>query len=159
MDFLGRVDLNGSTLELELEPGDERLRQFAGQTVRVRIERYEDSSTNQFNFYRGVLIPIIREELLQIGNQFGSDLHPTLPTESLNNDLVHRWLKIHLLGRERINSQGERELFVPSLKDLSMKEFASFIDLVNHFILEFLGVQLPLPSTNNTYHYVISIPS
>jgi hypothetical protein len=63
-------------------------------------------------------------------------------TTGHDRDELHEWCKDKFLGTREIEISGERRIVRPSTRRLKVDEFAVYMDQVEHWMIETLGVWL-----------------
>jgi len=100
----------------------------------LKIERRKKKrSTNQNAYYWGVVIPLVRDRLLQLGNEF-----------SLQD--THEALKARFNTKEVYNEHGVVDELVQSTGILSTGEFMEYLDKIQRWSNTFLDLIIPQPN-------------
>lgn len=106
----------------------------SGKRFKIKVERrYKKRSEQQSRYYWGVVIPLIRERLKDLGNEFSSQD-------------THEALKAKFNTGEIKNESGVQEEFVLSTAKLRTVEFMEYLDKIQRWANEFLGLVIPLPN-------------
>jgi len=102
----------------------------------IKIDRANKRSLNQNNFYWGVVVPLVKEGLKDIGYN-----------EIRTNEQAHETLKFLFLKKQIPNENtGEIIEILGSTAKLTTIEFNLFIEQVAQWCSEFLGFVLPMPN-------------
>ena len=114
----------------------QQLQNFEGQDVEVEIrKRKKQRSGNQNRFYFGVILPEIREALIDAGYFMQ------------NNEQVHELLKFKFLKATVTNEDtGEIIETLGSTKDMSTSEFETYLTAIRVWAAEYLNVTLSIPN-------------
>lgn len=116
---------------------------FEGKYIQVVFKRKRKRRSDPQNrFYWGVVIPEIIQGMIELGNndlQLGNSSHA---------EMIHEFLKSELLdnGEEIILAGGELKKLPPSTTTTTTTEFMEYLDKVNKWAGEFLGITIPHPS-------------
>ena len=95
---------------------------------------YKKRSLNQNAYYFGVVIPLVRDGLFDVGYK-------------LSNDQTHEYLIETFLRVEITNeSTGEIKYINRSTTELKTIEFMEYIDNIISWALENLDINIPLPN-------------
>ena len=142
-----QVSLSASVVGKKLEFTDdvkrylvECIRRWSDGPVTVTVKRERpDKSQLQMGYYRGLVLPMITEEMCGDGGN------------KQEQDRLHKQLKAMFLESERVEytDQTTGEIIVkdlaPSLGDLNTREMSDFTERVRAWALEFLGLVTPDP--------------
>ena len=102
----------------------------------IKIDRANKRSLNQNNFYWGVVVPLVKEGLKDIGYN-----------EIRTNEQAHETLKFLFLKKQIPNENtGEIIEILGSTAKLTTIEFNLLIEQVAQWCSEFLGFVLPMPN-------------
>jgi hypothetical protein len=120
------------------------LRAYDGREIVIEIkERVKRRSVNQERFYRGVLLPMIRD----FENERQLHTNPDNP-QVFSLDSIHLWCKM-IMGRTKMEQQpdGEyREVAVSNADpNLGKMDYEKGNDKLRQFYAP-LGLQLPYPN-------------
>jgi hypothetical protein len=100
---------------------------------RLRISRAGKRSIMQNGYYWGCIIPAIQSGLYDLGHE-------------MDKEEIHDWLKGKFNYVEVINKgTGEYERVPISTTKLTKLEFCEYIEKIQRFAAEFLGVVIPDP--------------
>jgi len=107
---------------------------FRNRNIRLTIEpRRKRRSTVQNAYYWGVMVPLIRDGIRELGHY-------------LSEEETHEFLKKEFNNQE-INLENGMFLNIPgSTQDMSTVDFMLFKDKVQHFAANVLGVVIPDPN-------------
>jgi len=95
---------------------------------------YRKRSLNQNAYYHGVVVSLVRDGLIDVGYR-------------LSNEQTHEFIKEQFLRTEITNEQtGEVKTINRSTTELTTTEFNEFIYDVIFWGLEYLSIEIPLPS-------------
>lgn len=106
-----------------------------GKDVRIRIERKRKRrSLSQNAYYFGVVIPMVRQLLLDYGNE-------------VDDEETHAFLKEHVgkLTTSVVGKSGRRMAITKSSASLTTAEFEEYLLRVRKFAAQ-EGVQIPEPN-------------
>lgn len=144
LTYHGKVE-NG---KLSLLPSGQRRiakdlkNEFEGQAVTVTFtKRKKTRSLSQNAYYWAVVLPLLIEGFTDLGN---AGLNP-------NNSEHVKWMhdemkKLHLAnGREVVDANGEVHTLAASSKDLSTVEFVEYIQNIQIWAADCLGIRIPDP--------------
>ena len=114
---------------------DQDIKLFHSKEVTIKIERKKKSrSLDQNAFYWGVVIPLVREGLIDIGYKVG-----------LNDS--HELLKSKFAIKEHINEKtGEVLVSKQSTSTMTTTEFMGYIADIQQFASEYLNIEVPDPN-------------
>lgn len=111
------------------------LHDLAGKKIRLTIERAAKRSNPQNNYFHGVVIPIVKAHLLDLGWR-----------EAKSNEWVKNYIKFNCLIKEIHNEEsGEVIKSLGETAGLSKSEFCDFIADVQLWSAETLGLIIPDP--------------
>lgn len=112
------------------------IKSFAGKRIRIKIERaFNKRSNSQNAYYWGVIVPILKEALIQIGYN-----------EARNSEWVHDFVKVNFLLDEKPDKDGVVRKVVRRTSGLSTSEFMDLISDLQQWAAENLGVVIPDPN-------------
>lgn len=115
----------------------------AGKDFKIKVERkYKKRSDPQNRYYFGVVVPLIRERLLQLGNDF------TL-------EETHEALKAKFNVHEILNDKGVSDEIVKSTAKLRTIEFMEYLDRITMWAAQFLGITIPAPNEQLTIDSIV----
>jgi hypothetical protein len=116
---------------------DDFLKQFAGKSVKVTVEKWKKQrSLNQNSYYWGCVLPCVIDGMVDVG----------YPRSELSAVLVHDFLKAKFVKKEVINEQtGEVISMIGSTSALSTTDMMTYIDDIKIWASEFLGIYIPEP--------------
>ena len=106
-------------------------RKFEGKNVDIVISFDKSRTLSQNNYYWGVIVPLIAEEM-------GDD------TESVHEILKHKFLKKTKTIKNRKGNEEQIEKVISTTK-LTTKQFIQYIDSVKRWASSFLGLYIPDP--------------
>ena len=111
------------------------IRMFSGKEIRVIIEKKRKSrSIQQNSYYWGVVIPITRQGLLDVGYK--------LSREETHDFLKEKFIKKEIINEETGEILGEVTQHTP---DLTTSEFMDYIADIQQWAAEFLNIEIPDP--------------
>ncbi len=115
---------------------DEDIQLFNGKEVTVTVEKKKrNRSLDQNAYLHGVVIPMCREGLADVGYKY------TLDETKLD-------LKRMFAVKEKVNiNTGEIRQYIKDTSDMSTVEMMDFIAEIQQWAAEFLGVVIPNPNT------------
>ena len=110
---------------------------LTGKRIKITIERaFNKRSNNQNAYLHGVVIPLIKHRLIELGF-----------AEAKSDDWVKDFIKYNCLLKEFINQQtGEIIKSLGRTSGLSKSEFMDFIAEVQMWAAEKLDVYIPDPN-------------
>lgn len=127
---------------------DEDMKGFEGKRGIMRIKKYVKSRSNKQNaYYWGCVINYVAQGLGDMG--FESRL---LTPENVHHMLRDMFLKDDI-GIEQGEHAGEFVTMVRSTTDLSTTEFMDYIEEIQRWAAEFLGVVIPDPGEQADIEY------
>jgi hypothetical protein len=95
---------------------------------------YRKRSLNQNAYYHGVVVPLVKDGLFDVGYK-------------LSNEQTHEYLKEQFLRVEIVNEQsGEVKSINRSTAELRTVEFNEYIDDIIEWASEYLNIVIPLPN-------------
>ena len=105
---------------------------------KVAIEKSGKRSTQQNRYYWGLVIPILKQAFTDLGHE-------------LTDDDVHDFLKGKFNSKQVVNEgTGEAVELPMSTTKLNKEDFGVYIESIQRFAAEFLGVVIPDPGTQIT---------
>ena len=112
----------------------EAIRKFEGQHLTIVLYKSEKKRSNEQNsFYWGVIVPIMKQGLLDCGYR-------------MTIDEVHEYIKGKFCITEKVNEEtGEIISFAGSTTDLSTTDFMAMFEEIKQFAAEFLNTEIPDP--------------
>lgn len=112
------------------------IKSFAGKRIRIKIERaFNKRSNSQNAYYWGVIVPILKEALIEIGYN-----------EARSAEWVHDFVKVNFLLDEKPDKDGVVRKVVRRTSGLSTSEFMDLISDLQQWAVENLGVIIPDPN-------------
>lgn len=114
---------------------DEALKSFEGKEFQITVEKKKKSrSLNQNAYYWGVVIPMVRGAMHDLGMK-------------LSRQEVHELLKLKFLKKEIINENtGEVFEYIGGSSELTTTEFMDFIAELQQWSAEYLNIVIPSPN-------------
>jgi hypothetical protein len=110
----------------------------AGKRFTIKVERLKKKrSTPQNAYYWGVVVPMVRERLYELGN------------ECTTQD-THEVLKAKFNTIEVLNTDNVSDEIVQSTKVLSTVGFMEYLDKIQRWANQFLGIVIPNPNEQVT---------
>ena len=124
---------------------DDFLKQFAGKSVKVTVEKWKKQrSLNQNNYYWGCVLSCVIDGMVGVG----------YPRSVLSTILVHDFLKAKFVNKEVVNEQtGEVISMIGSTSELSTTNMIDYIDDIKIWASEFLGIYIPEPMEQSTLNF------
>lgn len=111
----------------------EALRELDGQDVEVTVKRSRTRSTQQNRYYWGGVIPVVAAGLRELGVR--------MTAEQTHDLLKYKFLKI-----EYVTDDGEVIQSLGSTKHLDTAAFNHFIEQIQQWAAEYLGIAIPDPN-------------
>lgn len=132
--FFGKTE-NGKPKIARRSEMDEVLQSFEGKEWQLTIEKKKKSrSLNQNAYYWGVVIPMVRAALHDLGMK-------------LSRQEVHELLKLKFLKKEIINENtGEVFEYIGGSSELTTTEFMDFTAELQQWSAEYLNIVIPSPN-------------
>lgn len=129
---------NGKPVIPEKHRMAELLASFDDTPFQITIDkRFKKRSNQQSSYYYGCCVPAVLDGLVNNG----------YPKSELTLDVVHEFLKGKFLLTELVSEQtGEVISRVKSTTELSTTDFALYIDDIQRWAAEFLGIVIPNPN-------------
>lgn len=119
------------------------VKSLEGKEVKIVISQvFKKRSERQNNFYWGVVIPIMQNTMLDIGNP--------MDIEDIHLMLRVKFLKQIISINEETGEVAER---VKSTTELSTIEFMDYIAKVRFWAIDFFGVEIPEPNEELTLNF------
>lgn len=145
LTYYGKVSESGEiTLPKRIRKEAGKL--FAGKSIEVIFRRKKKHrTTSQNSYYWAVVVPMILEEFVNLGNdlQEGNKEHL---------ELVHGMLKdMFLPAKEVTDADGVVINLPPTTRDLSTFEFMEYLEKVGQFAAERLQLVIPAPETQGEF--------
>lgn len=127
---------------------DEDMKAFEGKRIIMRIKKYNKSRSNKQNaYYHGCVIPYVTDGLVEMGFE-----RRLLSAENVHWMMRERFLREDVPVTEGEHA-GEFVTMVRSTADLSTTEFMEFIEAIQRWSIEFLGINIPDPGEQSTLEY------
>lgn len=132
--YNGTVKPSGLHINNRMRFNDE-IQNFAGKEVTITVERKRRKrSLSQNAYFHGVVVPICKDGLNDVGYQFTLEQTKTK-------------LKEMFAQSEMVNeTTGEYLSFTKDTSDMSTGEMLDFIASIQQWATEFLGVYIPDPN-------------
>ena len=140
MNFSFRSKVVNGKLVSNRKPIQEAIATFEGKEIEISICKAKKKRSNPQNaFYWGVVVPIVRNGLIEIGYK-------------LTNERTHDFLKERFLKEELVNEETGELLgsVSKSTASLTTTQFMEYMADINQFAAEFLGVTIPDPNEQLT---------
>ena len=116
------------------------LEQYQGKTVDITIEQRVKRRTNPQNaYYHGVVVKHVQNGFMELGE--------LLTTEQVHEFLKRKFLSFTICIDE---TSGTYEKFNKTTKGLDTKDFNTFIEQIQIWSAEWLGIIIPDPKTDET---------
>lgn len=118
---------------------------FEGKEISITVEKAKKHRSNQQNRYMwGCLLPIVQQGLLEATGELRS-------VESIHYGIL---LKMFAPEREIVNTNtGEVITEAISSSEMSTVEFMSYIQDIQKWAAEFLGIDIPSPNEETTLNF------
>jgi hypothetical protein len=117
---------------------------FEGKPVTITIERTKKKRTNRQNrFYCGVVVPLIRQGLNDLGHFY-------------TNQQAHELVKQHIADNypdviiEEVILNGLATRRIRSTSEFSTSEFMDYSEVVAQFAADYLSIEIPEPNEQMT---------
>lgn len=141
IEYFGQVDNNGRFSNLTALLSD--LSGLLGKHVKITIEPKSKRSNPQNSYFHGVVIPIVKAHLLDLGWK-----------EAKSNEWVKNYIKYNCLVIENHNEDtGETIKTLGETSGLTKGEFMDFIADVQRWAAESLGLYIPDPNEQVVINY------
>lgn len=135
LEYFGKVDDKGILKLYDRIGFSEDLKDFHDKEVRIIVELKQKRSNEQNKYFHAVCVPIVRNHLLDLGWR-----------EARSKEWVKDYIKFHCLIREYSNEDtGEVIKSLGKTSDLTTTEFKEFIDIIQQWASESLGLYIPDP--------------
>lgn len=134
LEFYGKVDDDGVLTLRNRKQLKEDLKELKGVNVTVSIEKTKKNrSESQSRFYWGVVVSLIRERFIELGNQ-------------VSKEETHDYLKHEFNYKELVDEKtGAIYRFPMSTANLSTSEFMDYIARIQVFSATVLDLVIPDP--------------
>lgn len=97
-------------------------------------------TVRQNSFFHGIVVPIVKEHLLDFGW-----------TQAYSNEWVKNYIKLNCLIIEDVNEEtGETIKSIGETSELSTTEFMAFIERIQQWSIEVLDLYIPSPNEQLT---------
>ena len=105
-----------------------------------------DPRTNAQNrYYRGVVLPCVRQGMIDAGMDRSDVYSDALPSTLTNAD-VHVYLKTNFAIEDIVDENGmTRGITVVSTTQMTVERFATFIDNIKMWAVQYLDTVVPEP--------------
>ena len=133
--FQGEVSDQGAFKIFNRKKFIKEMELFAGKHVLITVEKKRKKrSLEQNAYYWGVIVMLVRAGLIDTGYK-------------VSIEETHTFLKSKFLVKEIVNEQtGEILSSVKSTTELTTTGFMEYIQDIQQFAIEFLGVNVPDPN-------------
>lgn len=116
---------------------------YEGKEVRLTLEAKSKRSLGQNSYFHAVCIPIIKAHLLDLGWK-----------EAKSSEWVKNYIKFKCLVKEYVNEEsGETIKSLGETSSLTTGEFIEFIQDVQIFAAEQLGIVIPDPESQQSINF------
>lgn len=119
-----------------------QLKQLKDGDYSLTLKTKGRRSNRQNSYYWAVVVPMIAEELRELGND-------------VSDELTHEYLKGRFNKTELVGAGGE---YLGDVSDsttkLNKEEFAQYVDKCVQFAAETLGVTIPPPNTQTELQFM-----
>jgi len=136
VEYFGEVNSEGQLKITNRKKFDaDLLKYFTGKQIEITVQKKKKFRSNMQNaYYWGVVVPIIKQGLIDMGN------------ECSNND-VHEFLKAKFNFKELVNQTTGEVVNVPqSTANITTSAFMDYIASIQKFAAEFLNSYVPDPN-------------
>ena len=116
----------------------EELRQMDGQDVQVTVKRSRTRSSQQNRYYWGGVIPVVAAGLRELGVR-------------MTAEQTHDLLKYKFCKTEIVTNDGDILETLGSTARMDTAEFSIFIEQVQQWAAEYLGIQIPDPNEQTSF--------
>ena len=120
------------------------IRSLEGKAVTITIERTKKKRSNPQNrFYWGVVVPLIRQGLNDLGHYY-------------TNDQAHEFIKQYVADNapdviiEELTLNGLTSRRIKSTSELTTSQFMDYMEVVGQFAADYLNIEIPAPSEQLT---------
>ena len=134
LSYTGKVKQSGLHI-YNRKQFDEDIKLFLEKDVTVTVEKKKRKrSLHQNNFYWGVVIPIVKQGLIDVGYR-------------VTIDDTHELIKAKFIKKELVNENtGEILPSIGSTTELTTTEFMDLIAEIQQWAAEYLNVEIPDPN-------------
>ena len=134
LSYTGKVKQSGLHI-YNRKQFDEDLNLFIDKEVVLSLEnKKRKRSLHQNNFYWGVVIPIVKQGLIDVGYR-------------VTIDDTHDYIKTNFIKKELVNENtGEILPSIGSTTELTTTEFMDLIAEIQQWAAEYLNVEIPDPN-------------
>jgi hypothetical protein len=130
----GYIDVEGRLVLYERATFASMVSKMKGEVELVVKTRKRRRSGVQNAYYWGVVVPMVRDGLMEMGND-------------VSVEETHEFLKCNFNYTEVVNEDSGEVLRVPrSTTNLDTKEFGEFVEMVSRWASEWLGIVIPAPN-------------
>jgi hypothetical protein len=134
LELTGTINDKGEAHIFNRKKLTEWFEENKGKMFTLKIERKKKKRSNEQNaYYWGVVIPMVRERLHELGNEF-------------NSQETHEALKAKFNTKDIVNEDGVVEDIVQSTGALSTTDFMIYLDKIQRWANQFLGIVIPNPN-------------
>lgn len=133
--YFGKVgeDANLTLTNYKAFRGD--LKDFIGKEVRLTIEPKSKRSNEQNRYFHGVVVPIVKAHLVDLGWK-----------DAKSDEWVKNYIKFNCFVKEVVNEDtGETIKTLGETSTLTKPEFSDFIADVQHWAASELNLNIPDP--------------
>jgi hypothetical protein len=135
LTYFGSVDNAGILKITNRNAFNADLRDLSGKEIRLTIERKAKRSDPQNRYLHGVIIPIVKAHLLDLGWK-----------DAKSNDWVKNYIKYNCLIVECVNEEnGEVIKSLGETSGLTTSEFMDFVADIQQWAATELGLIVPDP--------------
>jgi len=129
------VNENGALVLSQRHEFTQSIKMFAGKQVVITVEKKKHKrSTQQNNYYRGVIVPMVRDALRENGY------------EILTMNDAHEVCRALFLKCDIANNNGEFVTIIRSTTDLSTSEMMEYHAKIQQWAAEYLSINIPDPN-------------
>lgn len=115
----------------------EAVRGLDGKLVVLELRQSRSRSNQQNRYYWGAVLPIVQDGMKAVG-------------VSMSIEQVHELMKYKFLQIEYVTNDGEIIQSIGSSKELSPPEFNEYIERIQQWASEYLGITIPDPNEQIT---------
>lgn len=143
MELAGYIDENGKLSIYRRKELDQWIKANPKRNVVLKMElKRKKRSNQQSRYYWGVVVPIIREAFVALGNDF-------------SEQDTHEALKAKFNCKDIENAGGVTDEIVISTSKLTTVEFMVYLERITIWAAQFLGVTIPAPNEQLTIDAII----
>lgn len=135
MEIVAHIDEQGKLKTIQRDMIAEWCRKHSGKTIVLKLEVKRKKRSNMQNaFYHGICVPMVQQGMYELGTEM-----------SLQE--THEFLKIEFNYKEVPSLHGELMKVPRSTTELTTVEFMVYIEKIQRFASEYLGIVIPDPNS------------